>query len=73
MQWDHLPGFVKSGNISDDFDGRSRDEVLEEIAKCELVCANCHVIRTFRRKGWDVLSVRESEAIDQLVYMDTRT
>ena len=26
-----------------------KDELLEEIAKCELVCANCHAIRTRRR------------------------
>lgn len=52
MQWDHLPGNAKLGNISTDFRGRSRQEVLDEIAKCELVCANCHAIRTFQRAGW---------------------
>ena len=52
MQWDHLPGVVKLGEISTGLRGRSRDEVLEEIAKCELVCANCHAIRTFARAGW---------------------
>ena len=52
MQWDHLPGVPKLGNISTDMSRRSRDEVLEEIAKCELVCANCHAIRTFARAGW---------------------
>ncbi len=25
------------------------DRVIEEIAKCELVCANCHRIRTYER------------------------
>lgn len=52
MQWDHLPGFHKLGDISEAFWGRSREEVLAEIAKCELVCANCHTIRTFERSGW---------------------
>jgi hypothetical protein len=52
LQWDHLPGASKLGNISTDFRGRSREKVLEEIAKCELVCANCHAIRTFQRAGW---------------------
>jgi hypothetical protein len=52
MQWDHLPGTSKLGNISTDLRGRSREEILEEIAKCELVCANCHAIRTFQRAGW---------------------
>jgi hypothetical protein len=40
MQWDHVPGAPKLGNISTDFRGRSREEILAEIAKCELVCAN---------------------------------
>lgn len=52
MQWDHVPGAPKLGNISTDFRGRSREKVLQEIAKCELVCANCHAIRTFKRAGW---------------------
>lgn len=51
MQWDHRPGFDKLGDISEDFWGRTRDEVLAEIAKCDLVCANCHAIRTFARSG----------------------
>jgi len=62
MQWDHLPGFVKKGNISTDFWGRPRDEVLRELAKCELVCANCHAVRTFKRNGWGTWSVREPDA-----------
>ena len=57
MQWDHLPGALKLGNISTDVRGRSREEILDEIAKCELVCANCHAIRTFRRAGWGSWSV----------------
>jgi len=52
MQWDHLPGAHKLGNLSTTLRGRSREEILEEIAKCELVCANCHAIRTFQRAGW---------------------
>ena len=24
-------------------------DILDEIAKCELVCANCHAVRTFDR------------------------
>jgi len=49
MQWDHLPGTVKLGEISNNMTTWSRKLIFEELAKCELVCANCHAIRTFRR------------------------
>lgn len=52
MQWDHLPGTPKVGDISQGLRGLSDGQILEEIAKCELVCANCHAIRTFERAGW---------------------
>jgi hypothetical protein len=47
-----MPGTQKLGDISTGFRGRSRREILDEIAKCQLVCANCHAIRTFERAGW---------------------
>ena len=49
MHWDHLPGFEKVADVSSIVRSRSRDAVLEELKKCELVCANCHVLRTIRR------------------------
>ena len=62
MQWDHLPTYEKLGDISGGFAGRTEEELLREIAKCELVCTNCHIIRTFRRNGWDTRSIGEMEA-----------
>ena len=59
MQWDHKPGFEKVGDLSAALWGRSRDEILAEIAKCDLVCANCHAIRTFERAGWAQRWLRE--------------
>src|SRR5919112_1793581 len=49
MQWDHLPGFEKSASVADLCRKNNRQRVLDEIAKCELVCANCHAVRTFQR------------------------
>jgi len=49
MQWDHLPGVEKLGDISGSLRNHSRTKILAETAKCELVCANCHAIRTYKR------------------------
>ena len=49
MHWDHLPGYQKADEISVMVTQRRREAILDELAKCELVCANCHVMRTVRR------------------------
>jgi hypothetical protein len=50
MHWDHLPGVDKTREVSNLLrKGLRRRTILEEIAKCELVCANCHAVRTFDR------------------------
>jgi len=49
MQFDHRPGTIKLGTISGDLRGRPRHVILDEIAKCDLVCANCHFVRTHER------------------------
>ena len=62
MQWDHKPGFEKLGDLAD-FWGHSRQEILDEIAKCDLVCTNCHIIRTFTRNDWGARWIREDDTI----------
>jgi len=50
MQFDHLPGFEKVASISNLVKNMaSRVRILAEIEKCELVCANCHAMRTRAR------------------------
>jgi hypothetical protein len=51
MQWDHLPGYEKVADLGTLSRRHSKAAVLAEIAKCELVCANCHAVRTFLRRG----------------------
>jgi hypothetical protein len=47
MDFDHLPGFRKFKGIAKMVqDGHTRERIEAEMAKCELVCANCHRIRT---------------------------
>lgn len=50
LDFDHLPGQPKFEGVSQLRTRRWSDaRVLQEIAKCELVCANCHRDRTFLR------------------------
>lgn len=59
MEWDHLPQFEKVMNVSLMRVKRLKKEtVLAEIAKCELVCANCHAYRT-----WERLTPEERELV----------
>jgi len=48
MDFDHMPGHEKVGNVGRMIDF-SRASILSEIEKCELVCANCHRVRTHKR------------------------
>ncbi len=51
MDFDHLPGFEKFQEVSVMACGTySRKTILAEIAKCELVCSNCHRLRTKSRR-----------------------
>jgi hypothetical protein len=49
MHWDHLPGTVKVADVGKLATKRNKALILAEIEKCELVCANCHAIRTAAR------------------------
>lgn len=50
MDFDHRNGDEKENNISSMSNGGwSKLKIDKEIEKCDLVCANCHRIRTFNR------------------------
>lgn len=49
LDFDHLPGFEKVRGISRML-AASRGQLLQELAKCEVVCSNCHRIRTWARR-----------------------
>lgn len=48
MQFDHM-GTDKVANVSKIVHHNSWQAVVDEIAKCELVCANCHAERSWQR------------------------
>lgn len=50
MEFDHLDRYKKFRNVSKMVaNGMSEKRILEEISKCELVCANCHREREYKR------------------------
>jgi hypothetical protein len=51
MDFDHREGELKTDNVANLVASpHSMKKLLEEIAKCDLVCANCHRIRTHARR-----------------------
>ena len=51
MDFDHRDKNLKTGNIGS-FVSQAyfkKEKLLEEINKCDLVCSNCHRIRTYKR------------------------
>jgi hypothetical protein len=50
LEFDHLAH--KSFNVAKGIRDRSWQSVLDEISKCEVVCANCHRRRTALRGGF---------------------
>jgi hypothetical protein len=49
MDFDHVRG-RKQKNVMELIPTLSKKKIDEEIAKCEVVCSNCHRVRTHMRK-----------------------
>lgn len=49
LDFDHVRG-EKSFTISE-CTGKGYDKLLAEVEKCDVVCANCHRVRTKERRG----------------------
>lgn len=54
LEFDHLPEFTKSRDISNMM-FNNWSVIMAEIDKCEVCCANCHRRRTAQRAGWKKL------------------
>lgn len=50
MDYDHREGTDKKFNVAHASKAGSVVRLLEEIAKCDIVCSNCHRERTHQRK-----------------------
>jgi hypothetical protein len=51
LTFDHVRGKKKKEISRMIADGDSVDAILQEIAKCQVVCANCHMRREQQRRG----------------------
>ena len=50
MDFDHRDGEIKEGNVATLLGDRwAIEKLTNEIAKCDIVCANCHRKRTYQR------------------------
>lgn len=50
MDFDHRPGTEKIANVSDLVNDNRINQFNEEVKKCDVVCSNCHRIRTSKRE-----------------------
>lgn len=59
MDFDHRPGVDKLSEVASlvGFLTVTWSRIQAEINKCDLVCSNCHRLRTFTRKQDDANSV----------------
>lgn len=51
LHFDHRDPEAKEYNVSKMI-GSPWERILEEIGKCDVRCANCHVRRTAKQFGW---------------------
>jgi len=49
MQFDHRDAANKRFNLGGSWSMYGTKSILTEIAKCDVVCANCHAARTWKR------------------------
>ena len=52
LEFDHIDPSTKVGNISRLVYRLSSAELDKEIAKCQILCANCHRLKTAKEQGW---------------------
>jgi hypothetical protein len=71
MDFDHIDASQKVASVSDLVWGaESIDAILAEIDKCELVCSNCHSVRTSRRQNEKANASREGDDESHRRYLE---
>ena len=72
--WDHIDRKTKISTIARMIGGSTRQELIDEINKCWLVCANCHQIKTYENMEYlkitKSLQMQMAEQFKQLTIFD---
>jgi hypothetical protein len=63
LEFDHLGVAEKKFDVSRFYNHRAAD-VWAEVAKCDVVCANCHRVRTAARRGGSADAFRSRLGLD---------
>lgn len=50
LEFDHKPEFKKLDGVYRVLRNHGEQMAWSEVAKCDVVCANCHKIRTYQRE-----------------------
>jgi hypothetical protein len=51
MDFDHRDPALKVKRVPAMIASHGIEGILAEVAKCDIVCANCHRLRTFKRRS----------------------
>ena len=52
LEFDHIESNNKKGDISRLVSNAGKQTLIDEIAKCRVLCANCHRLHTAKQLGW---------------------
>ncbi|WP_211879539.1 hypothetical protein [Pseudarthrobacter albicanus] len=75
LEFDHRPDEHKTTDVSNLMASGSWEAFISEVAKCDVVCANCHRIRTVQRRQLGgqrgrIVQRKVQQAIDKIAGLD---
>lgn len=50
LEFDHRPGEIKIDNVTRVLKNYGAEMAWKEVSKCDVVCSNCHKVRTYMRE-----------------------
>jgi len=55
LEFHHRHAEEKSHSVSGMIESHSKEKILAEVAKCDVLCANCHRRVTAKERNWQIL------------------